>query len=62
MMNNLWILLIASFIASCSPTVKVATSDKPIEINMNIKIDHTIKVQIDKDVSKMIKDDEEGIF
>lgn len=52
----------ALFFISCSPTVKVGTNDKPIEINMNIKIDHTIKVQIDKDVSKMIKEDEEGIF
>lgn len=46
------ILLILPVLA-CSPTVKVA-SDKPIEINLNVNIEHHIKVEIEKDVKKAI--------
>jgi hypothetical protein len=41
-------------LAGCTPTVNVAT-DKPIEINMNIKIEHHVKVEIEKDVQAAIK-------
>ncbi len=39
---------------SCSPTVKVQAPDKPIEINLNVNIEHHIKVEIEKDVKKAI--------
>lgn len=41
--------------AACSPTVKVEAPDKPIEINMNINIEHHVKVEIEKDVQAAIK-------
>lgn len=51
-------ILIAFLIAlpsiSCSPTVKVSAPDKPIEINLNVNIEHHIKVEIEKDVKKAI--------
>jgi hypothetical protein len=41
--------------AACTPTVKVEAPDKPIEINLNVKIEHHVKVEIDRDVQKAMK-------
>ncbi len=32
-------------IVGCTPTVKVEPPDKPIEINLNVKIDHEIRIK-----------------
>jgi len=44
-------LLTAVFLvlAGCNPTVKVEATDKPIEINLNVKIEHNIRLQLEKD-------------
>lgn len=47
-------ILVAFILISCSPTVKVQAPDKPIEINLNVNIEHHIKVEIEKDVKKAI--------
>ena len=47
-------LALAFLLAACSPTVNLAT-EKPIEINMNINIEHHVKVEIEKDVQQAIK-------
>ena len=39
---------------ACTPTVKLAAPDKPIEINLNVKIDQNVKIQIDKDLEDLI--------
>ena len=46
---------------SCKPTVKVEAPEKPITINMNIKIDHEIRVKLDKDIENML-DERTDIF
>ncbi len=47
--------LCALFVVACTPTVQVQAPDKPIEINMNINIDHRIKVEVEKDLEKTMK-------
>ena len=49
------ILLLPLMAAACTPTVKVEAPDKPIEINLNVKIEQHVKVSIEKDVSQTIK-------
>jgi hypothetical protein len=44
---------------ACTPTVKVEAPDKPIEINMNVNIEHHVKVEIDRDVTKAINDNQD---
>jgi len=44
------IVLSGLCIGGCSPTVRVEAPDKPITINMNIKIDHEIRVRVDRDI------------
>ncbi|MBX7146151.1 MAG: YnbE family lipoprotein [Alphaproteobacteria bacterium] len=47
--------LISALLSGCSPTVKVEAPDKPIVINLNVKIEQEIRVKIDKDVDNLLK-------
>lgn len=47
--------------AACTPKVVVETPKEPITINMNIKIEHEIRVKVDKDLDAAI-DTREDIF
>ena len=55
-MNKRNILMICATMlaAACTPQVQVQAPDKPIEINLNVKIEHHVKVEIEKDVKKAI--------
>jgi len=48
-------------VSACTPTVKVEAPDKPITINLNVKIDQEIRVKIDKDIDELISKDS-GLF
>ena len=41
----------------CSPTVKVVAPDKPITVNLNVKIDHEVKVKVDKQLDEVLSND-----
>jgi hypothetical protein len=45
----------------CSPTVKMATPEKPITINLNVKIQHEILVKVDKELEDIFNE-ESGLF
>jgi YnbE-like lipoprotein len=45
---------------ACTPRVEVAT-DKPITINLNVKIDHEIRVKVDKDLDQVLSHNS-GLF
>jgi len=57
----LLILLMAAFLLNCSPTVKVEPPDKPITINLNVKIEHEIRVKVDKELEDVFSEDS-GLF
>jgi len=44
-------------LGACAPTVNVA-ADKPIVINLNVKIEHEVRVRVEKDVDQLLKDDD----
>ena len=48
-------------LVACSPTVKVATPDEPITINLNVKIEHEIRVKVEKELDSVINQ-ESGLF
>ena len=52
-----YIVFLVSFLAGCSPTVKVQAPDKPIEINLNVKIEHELRLQIDKELDGLFDED-----
>ena len=51
------ILMLPLALAACQPTVKLEAPDKPIEINLNVKIEQEVRVSIAKDVSDAIAKD-----
>lgn len=48
-------------ICACTPRVEVAASEKPITINLNVKIDHEIRLKVDKDLDHVLSKDN-GLF
>jgi len=42
-----------SVAAACTPRVSVEAPKEPITINMNIKIEHEIRVKVDKDLDQV---------
>lgn len=44
------LLIVLWALASCAPTVKVEAPDKPIVINLNVKIEHEVRVKVEKDL------------
>ena len=54
-------MVLTAFAAACSPTVKVEAPDKPITINLNVKIEHEIRVKVDKELDAVINPDS-GLF
>ena len=48
-------------ITACSPKVQVEAPKEPITINLNVKIEHEIRVQVDDDLEGLF-DEEEDIF
>ena len=45
----------------CTPRVEVAAPVKPITINLNVKIDHEIRVKVDKDLDQVLSNNS-GLF
>lgn len=57
-------LLVVAFAlaaAACQPRVAVEAPKEPIVINMNIKIEHEIKVQVDRELDELFAS-EKDIF
>ncbi len=48
--------------AGCTPTVKVDTPDKPITINLNVKIEHEVRVRIDRELENEVFSEDSGLF
>jgi hypothetical protein len=44
-------------VAGCSPTVKLEAPEKPIEINLNIKIEQEVRVKVDNDLDAAFASD-----
>ncbi len=52
-------LVLLAGLWACTPTVQVAAPKEPIEINMNVKIEHNIRVQVDKELEDLFEEDSE---
>ncbi len=48
-----------SLLAGCQPRVKIEAPEKPIVINLNIKIEHEIRLKVEKDVEELLKKDKD---
>ena len=52
-------LFALALLAACTPKVQVEAPKEPITINMNIKIEHEIRVKVDKDLDQLLDKDSE---
>jgi hypothetical protein len=48
------VLVLGVGLVGCNPTVKVEAPDKPIVINLNVKIEQEVRVKVDKDVESLV--------
>lgn len=51
--------LLAMGLAACEPTVKLAAPDKPIVINLNVKIEREVRVKVEREIEDVIRDNKE---
>ena len=50
-------VLILGFLTACTPTVAVKAPEEPITINLNVKIEHEIRVKVDKELDELFAED-----
>ena len=55
------ILVSGVSVSACTPKVQLEAPEKPITINLNVKIEHEIRVQVDKELEDMFTKDK-GLF
>jgi hypothetical protein len=49
-------LLLAAGLMACAPKVQLEAPDKPITINLNVKIDHEIRVKLDHELEEAYRE------
>ena len=59
-MNKILVATLLVLTAACTHTVQIETKE-PITININVKIDHEIRVKVDKELDDIF-DDESDLF
>lgn len=57
-MKTLFIVLVLlASLSGCTPTVQVVAPREPIEINLNVKIQHDIRIRVDKELEGLFEED-----
>ena len=59
--NYLTALSLGLLIAACTPTVQLQAPKEPININLNVKIEHDIYIKVDKSLDSMFSESS-GLF
>lgn len=52
-MRVLYLVLLLP-LAACTPRIALEAPKEPITINLNVKIDHEIRLRVEKDVNKLV--------
>lgn len=55
------VLFMGLLSAACTPTVQLAMPTEPININLNVKIEHEIYIKVDKALDDMFSESS-GLF
>ncbi|MDF0675612.1 MAG: YnbE family lipoprotein [Nitrospira sp.] len=53
---SVWLMFLLT-LAACTPRGEVAAPEKPITINLNVKIDHEIRLKVDKDLDQILSNE-----
>ena len=46
-------------LAACAPKVQLEAPKEPITINLNVKIEHEIRVKVDQDLENLFDEDDD---
>lgn len=57
----LFMILSLGLLTACTPTVKLAVPNEPININLNVKVEHEIYIKVDKALDDVFSDSS-GLF
>ncbi len=52
-----FVMLAALLLTACTPTVQVAVPNEPITINLNVRIEHEIRVKVERELDDIFSDD-----
>lgn len=55
------VFVLALLSSACTPTVQLAMPSEPININLNVKIEHEIYIKVDKELDNIF-DESSGLF
>ncbi|WP_435606740.1 YnbE family lipoprotein [Pseudomonas knackmussii] len=55
------VLALLGLVQGCTPTVQLAAPKEPININLNVKIEHEIYIKVDKALDGIINENS-GLF
>lgn len=59
--HTLTIVLLGLFASACTPRVELAVPNEPININLNVKVEHEIYIKVDKALDSVFNEDS-GLF
>jgi hypothetical protein len=59
--TSLSLLAGVTLLVACSHKVQLEAPEKPITINLNVKIEHEIRVKVEKDLEQVLSK-ESGLF
>ncbi|GHA29871.1 YnbE family lipoprotein [Oceanisphaera arctica] len=53
------LLLQSLLLSACTPRVEVVVPDKPITVNLNVKVDHEIRIRVDRELEKLFEQEQD---
>ena len=54
-----WLLGSVLLVSACQPKVQLEAPKEPITINLNVKIEHEVRIKVDKDLESLFAEDED---
>ena len=57
MKRLLYCSALIAILSGCNPTVTVEAPREPIEINLNVRIEHEIRIQVDEELEGLFDED-----
>lgn len=46
-------------VSACTPKLEVGVPDRPITINLNVKVEHEIKVAVDRELENLFEEEDD---
>lgn len=53
------LLMSLVWLTACTPRVEVVVPDKPITVNLNVKVDHEIRIKVDRELEQLFSEQDE---